>query len=233
MMKAAQLRASRRAVGLTQAQLAGKLGTSQAYVSLLERGLRSPSRSLAERLARVLKLPPTARPLRVGKRGLVPLRADRAARSLATLGYPGFAYLGRSRVLPNPAEVLLRTLAADRVDARLAEAMPWLLLRFGDFDRERTVTLAHRHSLQNRLGFVVALAKELAESDPELAGRLPELDALLVALEPLRLAKEDDLGHAASSERLRQWVKEHRSEAAAHWNVLTDLAAGHLAYVSA
>jgi len=231
-MKATQLKKARRAAGLTQTQLANKLGKSQGYVSLLERGKRSPSMSLAKRLAKVLNLPPTARPLRVSKRGLTRFDADRTAKSLATLGYPGFAYLGSSDTPTNPAEVLLRTLAAQRVNARVVEAMPWLLLRFADFDQKETLEFAHLNSLQNRFGFVVSLARNVAEHKTEYAHRLPELNKLLSSLEPLRLAREDDLGQQFRSERLRDWVKQNRSEAAVHWNVLTDLGTGHLAYAN-
>jgi transcriptional regulator with XRE-family HTH domain len=231
-MKPARLKASRRAAGLTQAQLAKKLGTSQAYVSLLERGLRSPSVSLAARLARVLELPPTAYPVRVGKRGLGRFGADRTAKGLANLGYPGFAYLGSSGTLTNPTEVLLRTLAAEWVDTRSLEAMPWLLLRYADFDHRQIVMLAHRHNLQNRVGFVVALAKDVAERNPEYSHRLPELNKLLSSLEPLRLAREDELGQPLKSEQLRKWIRGNRTAAAAHWNLLTDLGTEHLAYAN-
>ncbi len=211
---------------MTQARLARKLGKSQGYVSLLERGLRHPSPSLTRRLVKVLDLPPTARPLRIRGR----FEVDRTARRLAALGYPGFAYLGRSVAPTNPAEVLLETLAAQRVDARVLEAMPFLLLRFTGFDREEIVSFAHLHSLQNRLGFVASLATAVAERNPEYAHRLPELNRLSAALEPLRLAREDALGQPFRSDRFRDWVRRHRSEAAVHWNVLTDLGPEHLAY---
>ena len=227
-MNTHDLRESRRAAGLTQVELARKLGKSQGYVSLLERGQRRPSTSLAKRLARVLRLPPTALPFEPGRRR----RDDWPVTSLATLGYPGFEYLGARHTPANPAEVLLQTLATERVDPRLAEAMPWLLLRFSDFDRDRTVTLARDRNIQNRLGFVVALAKTLAERDPAYAGRLPELNEFLSALEPVRLAREDDLGQRLKSERLRKWIKQNRSEAARHWNLLTDLKAEHLSYAN-
>jgi len=229
-MNAPNLRKSRLAAGLTQVQLAKKVGKSQGYVSLLEQGQRRPSASLARRIARVLRLPPTALPLEVGKRDLDQGADDRVAKNLATLGYPGFAYLGQSRTVVNPAEVLLRTLAADRVDPRLIEATPWLLLCFSDFDCDRTVMLARSYNIQNRLGFVVALAKSVAESDPAYSARLSELNALSSALEPFRLAREDDLGGQFKTERLRRWVRDNRSEAAEHWNLLTDLRPQHLAY---
>jgi transcriptional regulator with XRE-family HTH domain len=223
---------ARRTAGLTQTQLARKVGKSQGYVSLLERGLRSPSTSLARRLTKVLNLPLTTLPLTVSKRSLARFDVDRAVTSLATLGYPGFAYLGSSDALANPAEVLLNTLAAQRVETRVVEAMPWLLLRFAGFDQKETLRFAHLNSLQNRLGFVVSLARELAEHNPEYTHRLPELNRLLSWLEPLRLAREDDLGQQFRSARLREWVKQNRSEAAVHWNVLTDLGIEHLAYAN-
>jgi hypothetical protein len=157
---------------------------------------------------------------------------DWVAKSLATLGYPGFAYLGDSQPLANPAEVLLRTLAAERVDPRLAEATPWLLLCFSDFDCERTVMLARSYNIQNRLGFVVALARSVAESNLVYSGRLSDLNEFSSALEPFRLAKEDDFGQQFRTERLRRGVRENRSEAAEHWNLLTDLGPQHLAYVN-
>jgi transcriptional regulator with XRE-family HTH domain len=231
-MRATHLRNARRAAGLTQTQLANKLGKSQGYVSLLERGQRNPSASVATRLAVVLNLPPTARPLRVTKRGLARFDANRTARSLATLGYPGFAYLGSSDPPRNPAEVLLRTLAAQRMNVRVFEAMPWLLLHFADFDRKETLELAHLNSLQNRFGFVVSLARDVARHKPRLSHRLPELDRLFSSLEPLRLAREDDLGQAFRSERLRDWVRRNRTKAAVYWNLLTDLGTEHLAYAN-
>ena len=231
-MDTSTLKEFRRAAGLTQVQLARKVGSSQGYVSLLERGQRHPSASLVRRLARVLGLPPTALPLEVEGRGLDHGGNDGVATSLATLGYPGFAYLGGARTPVNPAKVLLQTLAAERVDPRLVEAAPWLLLCFSEFDRDRTVMLARSYNIQNRLGFVVALAKSVAESKPAYAGRLPELNAFSSALEPFRLAKEDDLGQQLRTERLREWVRANRSEAARHWNLLTDLAPQHLMYAN-
>jgi transcriptional regulator with XRE-family HTH domain len=229
-VNASSLRESRLAAGLTQVQLAKKVGKSQGYVSLLEQGQRSPSASLVKRLARVLRLPPTALPIEVGRRGMDRGGSDKLAKNLAALGYPGFAYLGHSRTLVNPAEVLLRTLAVERVDPRLIEATPWLLLCFSDFDCDRTVVLARTYNIQNRLGFVVALAISVAESNPAYSGRLSELNELSSALEPFRLAREDDFGGQFKTERLRRWVRENRSEAAEHWNLLTDLGPQHLAY---
>jgi hypothetical protein len=51
------------------------------------------------------------------------------ATELASLGYPGFAYL-KSRGKKNPAEVLLSALSSNHLEARLVEALPWILLKY-------------------------------------------------------------------------------------------------------
>ena len=61
--------------------------------------------------------------------GRASLKPDEASAALGALGYPGFAYLRNRRPL-NPADLLLRTLRAGDVDARVVEALPWLLLKY-------------------------------------------------------------------------------------------------------
>jgi len=231
-MKSSTLKKARREAGLTQEQLAEALGCSQPYLSLLEHGRRPVPRAMKAKLVRLLELPATDLPLR-----LTPPRRsssqDWARRKLGELGYPGFRYLDRRRrPSVNPAEVLLRVLASDRCDPRLMEAMPWLLLHFSNLDRDGLVSQARQLNVQNRLGFVVALAREVARRTPEYSGRLDELDLLDQALEPFRLARHDDLGQDFKTERFRNHVRENRSAVAAHWNVLTTLAPQHLAYAS-
>ena len=218
--------------GLTQQDLARKLGSTQGYVSLLERGARTPSPSLTSRLVQLLNLPSTALHLDSGATALSPLHSDRAAKALGSLGYPGFAYLVRRRRRLNPVAVLLRALSPKTVDSRTLEALPWLLLHYEGFNQPHTVVAARDRCLQNRLGFVVALAKEVAENNADHSHRLAELDALLSALEPLRLANDDDFGKSEASLKMRRWVRKNRSKAAKHWNLLTDLTASHLNYAS-
>jgi len=130
----------------------------------------------------------------------------------------------------HPAEVLLAGLALDELEPRLVEALPWLLLHHEGLDVERLVADAKARDLQNRLGFMVALARQVAERKKEFGGRLPELRRLEGALGPSRLAREETFGQGHAHERLRKWLRRERSNAARYWNLLTDLKAEHLPY---
>ena len=158
-MTGAQLQEHRRALGWTQAGLARRLGLSQAYVSLLESGARPVPARLASKLVAVLHLPATALPVSTTA---APLEPGAAAGSPSAPGYEPLAHVRRARAV-NPAELLVRTLRNRRVEARVVEALPWLLVRYPDLDWKWLVSSAKQHDLQNRLGFVVTLARELAE----------------------------------------------------------------------
>jgi len=151
---------------------------------------------------------------------------------LARLGYPGFAYRRAARPTRNPADLLLSALMSDDLEARVAEALPWLLLQFKNLDLELVLTGAKAHELQNRLGFTLTLAREVAEQHSAYGRRLGELRGLEQRLERSRLAREDTFGRAELTERMRSWLRENRSDAAGHWNLLTDLKAEHLPYAS-
>src|SRR5689334_24327055 len=98
LMTGQALRDARKKRGWTQADLAGRLGVSQGYVCLLERDQRSVPGRLAQRLASLLNLSPSRRPLSAT---MTPLEADAATHALGTLGYPGFAHY-RQRQSLNP-----------------------------------------------------------------------------------------------------------------------------------
>jgi hypothetical protein len=150
---------------------------------------------------------------------------------LSALGYPGFSYLpsyGRN----NPAEVLLSLLAQENLEARLVEALPWLLLKYWDMDADWLVNQAKRLDLQNRLGFLTNLARR---ASPSARGYNPTPDHALAELEAHlergRLALEDTLCQSSLSVAERTWLRENRSPEAAHWNLLTDWRPEHLRYV--
>lgn len=202
---------------------------TQEYVSLMERGRRPVPDHVARAVARLLRLPATALPLPKPMTRVVAAEPW-VERAVTRLGYPGFAYRAMPGPKRNPTEVLLRALAREDLDPRLVESLPWLLLRFEGFDFEALVVPAKLADLQNRLGFTVTLAREVAEQDPRWRHRVGELRRLEEFLEPSRLAREDTFGAVARSERMRDWLRHHRSKAARHWNLLTDLKTEHLPY---
>ena len=129
-MNAHDLKSGRSSKGLSQVQAAARLGVSQSYLAMLESGGRRLTSELSRRAMKVYDLPPTVLPP-----SDVPshrrVDAETLVRDLAALGYPGFAYLRPRNWKPkNPGEVLLVALAQDDLEARLVEALPWLMLRY-------------------------------------------------------------------------------------------------------
>ncbi len=221
-----QLRTARQARGWTQVRAAARLGVSQSYLAMLEAGQRPLTPAVARRAMRAYGLPPT-----VLSPGVAPrVSAVTLAQDLAALGYPGFTQLARrSGAAKHPGAVLLTALAQPELEARAVEALPWLLLRYWSLDPAWLVREAKVRDLQNRLGFVVSLAREVAEREGD-GPRLAALRTLEAALERSRLAREDTLGPAALSEAEQRWLETRRSDAARHWNLLTDWTAEALRY---
>jgi len=198
---------------------------------MLERGQRRLTSKLTRRATTVYDLAPTAVPR--SPRGLpARLNAATLARDLAGFGYPGFAYLRPQHWRPkNPGEVLLGALGQDELEPRIIEALPWLVLRYSTLDWSWVVQEAKVRDLQNRLGFVVGLARQLAVrvGDARKGRSLTNLEA---QLDRSRLAREDTLCRASLPEPERRWLAEHRPEAAKHWNLLTDWTADALRYAA-
>jgi len=229
-MTGTELRNARLQAGWTQSRLAGRLGVTQAYLSLLEGGKRRVPDRVRRFVASLFSLPPTCLPLST-PRTLNPAAADaKLEQGLARLGYPGLAYRRKPGERRNPVELLLVGLSADDLDPRLAEALPWLLLKFEGFNSDELVARAKSVDVQNRLGFIVALARRVTESNPMYRNRGNELRRLEQSLERSRLAREDSYGPGKLSERLRDWIRKNRSPEAEHWNLLTDLKLEHLPY---
>src|SRR5216683_2674788 len=164
------------------------------------------------------------------KKGLVQAQV---AESLAKLGYPGFAYM-RTRVSKkNPAEVLLTALGQDKLEARVAEALPWVAMHCGHHTSNWLVEQARKFNLQNRLGFVVSLALQVVERVPgsgQESARVQSLRELRSKLDESRLVKEDAFYRPPRTDSEKQWLVQNRSEEATHWNLLTDLRPEHLQY---
>lgn len=223
-MKAEQFKAGRVRAGLTQVQAAHRLGVSQPYLSQLECGDRAVTEELARRATTAYGLPATAWPLPEdnAQRTMDP---GRLARQLAGLGYPGFAHLRGQKA--NPAAVLLEALRQPDLEVRLAEALPWVALAYPELDWDWLVPQAKLCDLQNRLGFVVAMAR----SEAARRSNEPARAALAVVeqrLERARLAREDTLCRESMPQAERRWLVTARPEQARHWNLLTGLTAEQL-----
>jgi transcriptional regulator with XRE-family HTH domain len=227
------MREARERLGWSQQKAAAELGVSQSYLSMLETGDRPLPANLRRKMVRTYKLPPTLFP--VTRRHWTPRAVDpqSLAEELAALGYPGFAYLRRRKPGRNPAELLLTALAQDNLEARLFEALPWLLLKYWGLDRVWLAQQSRLHDLQNRLGFVITLAREAGHrASPANSARQAALESLEAALRPSLLAREEPLGQSTLSDVERAWLQEHRSEDAREWNLLTDWRPETLRYVA-
>ncbi|MFQ5724131.1 MAG: helix-turn-helix domain-containing protein [Terriglobia bacterium] len=229
-MNGDQLKRIREQRGWTQQEAARRLGVSQPYLSLLERGQRPVTPLLARCASRVFGLPPTALSPADPFAVEVPLSERELAENLANLGYPGFAYMRSRRPKKNPAEVLLAALVKDDLEPRITEGLPWLLLVFPDWNTDWLVRQARQFNLQNRLGFVVNLARRAAERVPRYRHRALELLRLEQQLEPSRLARQDTLCWATLPEVKRRWLAANRPPEAAYWNLLTDWRPEQLRY---
>src|ERR1700727_1480735 len=228
-MDGTRLKEGRQKRNWTQLQAARALGVTQAYLSMVEKGRRAVSAVLAGKARKVYDLPATVLPL--------PLESSASVWSspthdftadLAALGYPGFAYL-KTKAPQNPAGVLLDALDQANLDARVIEGLPWLALTYVDMDWDWLVRNAKVRDRQNRLGFAVSLASEVAarNSDADLGQKLRHR---LAILENARLVREDTFCHDSMTQAERRWLRVHRSPEAAHWNLLTDMKGEQLAY---
>lgn len=223
------LQKARKKVGLSQVEAAKKLGVSQAYLSLFEKGKRPLTKNFAKKAVRLLNLPPTALPIETELKNLRPTTNEKFVKELAALKYPGYSHVKPSR-LKNPVEILISALRADNLQARLVEALPWVLLKFPDLEWKNLVDAAKVNDLQNRLGFLTALAYKLAEKSGDTE-KAAEFKNRLDDLEKSRLAKEDTLCRQTMTEAEKRWILQNRSPEAEHWNIISDLSAEHLRYV--
>ncbi|MFN7999330.1 MAG: helix-turn-helix transcriptional regulator [Bryobacteraceae bacterium] len=194
----------RKRYGLTQVGAASLLGVSQTYLSLLEKGARPLTPELRNRMKTSAGMD-----RQVSSDDL--FRAQ-----LSALGYPGFAHVAKSRTRPRPGNVLMTVLAKPDVDARVVEALPWLVPTFeSQFDFGAIVRQAKLQNLQNRLGFVLQVA---AVDTPGGLTAVREL-------ERARLLQEDTLCWDSMPAATRDWMRANRTPLAEHWNVLTRLRA--------
>jgi transcriptional regulator with XRE-family HTH domain len=229
-MTAEQWKTGRDKAGLTQVAAARSLNVSQPYLSQLETGLRASSTELARKAAKLYALPPTVLPL---PEPFAPQRVppDDLQRKLASLGYLGFEHV-RSKVVSNPAEVVLNAVVKRDLDTRLVEALPWVLSKYTDLNWEWLRDRAKLNNAQNRLGYLVHLAKQITRTLPAQQSRVHVLSHWENELEEARLAHEGTLCRDSMPERERAWLRTNRPEGAVHWSLLTSLTAEQLPYAT-
>jgi transcriptional regulator with XRE-family HTH domain len=222
------LRAAREEANLAQVEAAEKLGLTQAYLSMLERGRRPVTEELQVKAVGVFHLPPTALPLNADSPYTLDESGLRA--ELGALGYPGFRSL-RGNPKYNPAGLLLFAIDQETLDRRVAEALPWLVVKYADLDWGWVLRNAKLNDRQNRLGFVVDVAEDVAKKRGDVE-RKREIKEIKGVIERSRLAREDTLGDESMMEAERGMLRRSRSAKARHWNLLTDMEAKRLAYVA-
>ena len=227
------LKAARNERNWTETEAAERLGMSQSYLAMLERGQRKVTPRLARKFKSVYGLRPTVLPTTEEFKPRACVANEEFANHISALGYPGFAYLKARVKERNPAETLVEALSQTSLESRVVEALPWLLLTYWDMNLGWLVREARLNNLQNRLGFVESLAGEVsrrsASTDVERNQALSELRSML---EESRLAREDTFLRPVNTEVEREWLREHRSDEARHWNLLTSWRPEHLTYDS-
>lgn len=227
-MQYEQLKAGRLRATLTQKQAAERLGVSQPYLSQLEKGERPVTAELASAATTLYRLPATALPLPDTLADEPDTDDALLARQLSGLRYPGFAHLRPRKA--NPAAVILAALVRTDLETRLAEALPWVLMTYPDLDWSWLIRHTKLRDVQNRLGFLVAMAKGLTADRPEYHTAFTRLCAAEQQLERARLARQDTLCRESMPNAERHWLESNRSPLARHWNLLTGLTADQLSY---
>jgi len=230
-MRPQELRHERHQRGWSQDYLARRLSVSQAYVNQLENGKRRLTSTLERKLAGVFDSP-VLLPLDEQFRPDQNVSTDQLVNAFAKLGYPGFAYARSRSARKNPGEVLLTALAQEALDPRVAEALPWFPLQYWTLKQDWLVGQARKFNLQNRLGFVVNLARRLSERGQHNPQRTEALATLEQALANSRLAHEDTFGPPQTNVE-KNWLRRNRPEEALYWNLLTDMRPEHLNYDAA
>ncbi len=227
-MTGRQLSSYRKEKKRTQLETAHALGVSQTYLSLLEAGKRPLTENLVRKAVRFFELAPTKIPIDLRLPNVRPISDDQLASHIGGLGYRGFSHLKRTRP-KNPAVLLLAALNSPKRDARVVEALPWVVLTFPDMEWASLTKVAKAYDLQNRLGFITEVARSIAS----FRGDSLTVDKLLRCeseLERSLLVREETLCNETITNAERRWLAVRRPEPAKRWHLLTDLSPENLNY---
>ena len=154
-------------------------------------------------------------------------RSRAIANALGILGYPGFftllTELEREMVEFEPAVVLTAALTCDYLEPEVAEALPWLVLRFPELDWPWLIREARTRGTQNRLGYIVTLALRHGAASGLDDERLMRLTSIEEDLFSVREEKEDTLCHKSLAGEARDHLRQNRPEEARLWNLLCEI----------
>lgn len=228
-MNGETLKKARQQRGWTQQEAAKRLGLSQAYLSLLERDRRKLPVDLFKVVSRIYRLSPLSLPFH-GETSWPHLSSETIARELAGLGYPGFSYM-KAKATWNPAELLVAALTKDDLEVRVAEALPWLVLRYHDMDWQWAIRESKLRDAQNRLGFAVTLAREIAELK-SASTTVEHLRSIENNLRSSLLARTGTFCNERMTQAERRWLQKRCTPEARQWNMLSDLAPEHLPHAA-
>ena len=222
-MNGSALLQMRQAAGLSQTRAAELLEVSQSLLSQMEQDKRGVTAEVAVRAVEALGGSPSNLPLNALNRH----SDDELAMELAALGYPGFSYLKGH--LRNPAEVLIDALDRPDLGARVVEGLPWLPFRYPDMNWNWLIAEAKLRNRQNRLGFVVELAQQVAKQAQHFEVS-EALDEVLRHLNDAKLAKEDTLCQESWPASQRALAHAKRSPLAKRWKLDTRMTEADLAH---
>lgn len=228
-MTGQELLQARQSRNWEQSAAAVRLSVSQSYLSLLETGKRRITQPIARRAVRVFNLSPAVLPIQKSLATVSSVTENVLAGDIAALGYPKFSHLRKKRRKKNPAEVLLHALRSENLDSRLTESLPWLILEFSDLNWAKTIKTAKIYDLQNRLGFLISVARRLAHKTGD-NHKTEILRKAEIEIARSRLYREDTLCHSSLGTAEKTWLKQNRSRDARFWRLLTDLKPENLSY---
>lgn len=231
-MTGLQLKQLRKQKRWSQKTAAKRLRLTQPYLSLLEKEKRPVTDKLTEKVVRAYELPAGNLPVKkdLSRLSSVAASDDDLTRELSAVGYSGFSHVKPAKA-KNPAEVLVAALGKNKLDARVVEALPWLVSQVPETSWGKVVRAAKVNDLQNRLGFATALARAVAEKRGETK-KAAQLKRRADTLAASRLLREDTLCNDSLTETEKRWVLENRSAEAEFWRVLSDMKAEHLNYAA-
>lgn len=226
-MTADQLRRARLERAWNQAKTAAKLGVSQPYLALLESGQRRLTPRLQSKARTLFGLGPETLPLPQEGNWSELVSGERFAAELSGMGYPGFAYSGE-HARWNPAELLLRALAQQELDARVVEALPWVASHH-DLDWNWLFPRLKLLDLQNRFGFLLSVCRRLAEARQQTT-RTQNLRDLESRLHQSKLQRLDTFCQSNMTQAERKWLESHSTPDAQDWHLLSDLDMSHVVH---